>query len=63
MKTDAHLVQYSIFKPVLDTLQHTGVNTETLLARSSPGRFDLGNDENYVPVNLMHGQLYERDHG
>jgi AraC-like DNA-binding protein len=54
VKTDIPLVQAGFFRPILETLDSTGVSTATLLRNTSLHRFDLSNNENYVPVELMY---------
>ena len=59
MNTEMHLVQVGYFKPVLDTLHGTGSNIVPLLRKSSLNRFDLDNNENYVPVRCMYSLFSE----
>ena len=59
MSTNTHLIQYSFFKPVVETMLHAGVNTGRLLQKSKLNLFDLDHSENYVPVNLMYQFLFD----
>lgn len=59
MNTNIHLTQYGFFKPIVDTLRHSGVNVDNLFQKSGLHHFDLGDSENHVPVNLMYKFLDE----
>lgn len=58
MKTDFPLVQAGFFRPIIDTLDFAGVDTGSLLRCIKLHRFDLSDNENYVPVELMY-RLFE----
>lgn len=56
---ELNLTQVSFFKPILDGLTESGVNIEPLLKSTGLNKFNLGNIDNYVPVDLMYAFLDE----
>ncbi len=59
------IVQLGFFRPVIEQLEAAGASTATHLRRTSLHRFDLSDNENYVPVTLMYRFFEEikRDQG
>ena len=61
MNTHIPLVQTGFFRPIIDTLDAAGAPTASLLRNASLHRFDLSDNENYVPVELMYLMFEEID--
>jgi len=62
---ELHLTQVGFIKPIIDELRNNGINVDRLTHKAGLARFSLGDEESYLPVNLVYKffEIIDREQG
>jgi len=62
---ELHLTQVGFIKPIIDELRNNGINVDRLTHKAGLAKFSLGDEESYLPVNLVYKffEIIDREQG